>query len=74
MLLRLLTLGAAGFLGYKLTTKSRTAPAAFDENEPDGGVRNAGPTAMRDDDGDDWSKTDQELDESFPASDPPANY
>jgi hypothetical protein len=35
-------------------------------------VRNAGPDAMRDDGGN-WDKVDQALDESFPASDPPAH-
>lgn len=36
-------------------------------------VRDAGPDAMRDPPSG-WSKTDEEDDESFPASDPPGNY
>ena len=37
-------------------------------------TRDAGPENMRDDAGPGWDKTDQESDESFPASDPPSNY
>ena len=36
-------------------------------------VRDAGPEAMQDPPKK-WEETDQESDESFPASDPPANY
>lgn len=36
-------------------------------------VRPAGPEAMEDPP-EEWNKTDEESDESFPASDPPANY
>jgi hypothetical protein len=36
-------------------------------------VRPAGPSAMRDPPRR-WDKTDEESDQSFPASDPPANY
>jgi hypothetical protein len=36
-------------------------------------VRPAGPTAMRDPPKR-WEKADEESDQSFPASDPPANY
>ena len=36
-------------------------------------IRHAGPEAMRSDP-ETWSKRDQALDESFPASDPPATY
>jgi hypothetical protein len=55
------------------------SPAAFadgeamDRNNFDQ-TRSAGPDAMRDEDGDDWDKIDQALDESFPASDPPSTY
>lgn len=35
-------------------------------------VRSAGPQAMRDRDQREWDKVDQAVDESFPASDPPA--
>lgn len=40
---------------------------------PDQDIRPAGPKDM-DIKPRGWSKTDQELDESFPASDPPGNY
>ncbi len=36
-------------------------------------VRPAGPGAMKEPP-EKWDKTDEESDESFPASDPPANY
>ncbi|MBU2956047.1 hypothetical protein Q4511_11010 [Paracoccus sp. 1_MG-2023] len=36
-------------------------------------VRDAGPDQMRDAP-QDWDIVDEEMDESFPASDPPANY
>jgi hypothetical protein len=39
-----------------------------------GGVRPAGPSAMRDRPVREWSKIDEASDESFPASDPPAHY
>lgn len=36
-------------------------------------VRPAGPENMKDPP-EDWDEQDEELDETFPASDPPANY
>ncbi len=55
------------------------SPAAFADGETMDRdnfdqTRSAGPDAMRDEDGDDWDKVDQALDESFPASDPPSTY
>jgi hypothetical protein len=47
---------------------------AFARNQGNGQVRDAGPEAMRDQPKRDWTKTDEESDQSFPASDPPANY
>lgn len=45
-----------------------------DKSRDDGtDVRPAGPENMKDPPKD-WKKVDQESDESFPASDPPANY
>lgn len=40
---------------------------------PGADIRPAGPEAM-DAPPEDWSETDEEGDESFPASDPPGNY
>jgi hypothetical protein len=48
-------------------------PAEERGSTPGSGVRPAGPEAMRMPPGR-WSKTDEESDESFPASDPPGNY
>ena len=71
-------LGALGFAGYRLGLRSkRSGNAAFSEDQPqskDARVRDAGPAAMRDGEEDNWTETDEELDQSFPASDPPANY
>ncbi|MGR3453132.1 hypothetical protein [Pseudooceanicola sp.] len=39
----------------------------------DKSIRDAGPKEMRDPPRQ-WDKLDEEIDESFPASDPPANY
>jgi hypothetical protein len=54
------------------------SPAAFaaTESHPENfdQTRSAGPDAMRDDPGEEWDEIDQALDESFPASDPPARY
>ena len=36
-------------------------------------TRDAGPEHIRDEDGEDWDRTDQASDESFPSSDPPAH-
>lgn len=73
MFLKLAALGALGYFGYRQFSKKKV-PAAYAEGEPTDGVRNAGPDATRDDSKVEWDETDQALDESFPASDPPANY
>ena len=78
-LIRLAALGALGFLGYRYMEKAAAENnEAFAEGEggPAGAtqIRNAGPDAMADEPSRDWTKTDEELDETFPASDPPANY
>ncbi len=79
-LLRLAAVGAAGYAFYKYATGQQAAHdgrVAFASGETSGPnfakVRNAGPDAMRSN-LDDWDKTDQAMDESFPASDPPATY
>ena len=61
-----------GFLKRLFGKSDRPAPAAFARGQS-GKVRESGPDAMRDPPAG-WSKTDEEDDESFPASDPPGNY
>lgn len=77
-LLRMAALSALGYAGYKYLLKDKNphnAAFAADQSEGDNfaQVRDAGQDAMRDKSSK-WTETDQELDESFPASDPPANY
>lgn len=50
------------------------AAFAADETDPENfdQTRTAGPEGMRDDTRRPWNKVDQAVDESFPASDPPA--
>ena len=47
---------------------NETDPENFDQ------TRSAGPDGMRSDARRTWDSVDQAADESFPASDPPANY
>ncbi len=62
--------------------RKRGKNAAFNPDDPaasrspgtPGTVRSAGPESTRDARKGRWDKTDRELDESFPASDPPGNY
>lgn len=77
-LLRMAVVGAAGYGLYRYAqSQGKLQHAAFAEGETDGKnfakVRNAGPASMRSHPSD-WDKADEESDESFPASDPPANY
>lgn len=79
-LLRLMVAGAGGYALWRWwqdQQSTRTEPAAFAEGESEPAnfdqTRSAGPDAMRDAGEDrDWDKVDQAVDESFPASDPPA--
>ena len=78
-LIRLAALGALGYFGYKyLEGQKDSENEAFATGQAGGEnrhqVRDAGPEAMADDPSREWTKTDEESDESFPASDPPANY
>lgn len=78
-LLKLVALGALGYVGYRYYEKHKDAGhAAFAGGQPAdenfSQVRDSGPTAIADKPRRDWSKTDEEVDESFPASDPPGNY
>jgi hypothetical protein len=77
-LMKLGLLGAAGYGLYKyMSGRPNEGRAAFAHGEGAPGnatqVRNAGADAMRDTP-QRWSKTDETLDQSFPASDPPATY
>lgn len=72
-LIRMAALGALGWIGYKAYKDNQREHAAFDSRQT-GNVRDAGPEAMADKPKREWTKTDEESDESFPASDPPANY
>jgi hypothetical protein len=78
-LLRMATLGALGYVGYKYYEKSKDkSPPAFATGQEPGEnlakVRDAGPDAMGDKPKREWAREDQASDESFPASDPPATY
>jgi len=57
-------------LGFGLiAARALTAPRPA-EDRP---IRNAGPEEMRDPPPS-WDRVDEQVDESFPASDPPATY
>jgi len=78
-LLKLAALGALGYVAWKYIEKERSdSPAAFATGQPGdenfAKVRDAGPEAMADTPRREWSKADQQSDESFPASDPPSTY
>ena len=74
-LIRMAALGALGWFGYKKFQEMQGGnAAAFDENQDGKDIRSAGPESMRDKPQKEWTETDEELDETFPASDPPANY
>ena len=71
--------GAVGYGLYKYANSKggNLQHAAFAPGETDGEnfakVRHAGPEGMRSDPPK-WDKQDEAVDESFPASDPPATY
>lgn len=69
--LKLLTLFG---LGYMASRHLQRAAEEHARNHPDGNnVRPAGPERMKNPPRN-WDKVDEQVDESFPASDPPANY
>lgn len=79
-LIKMAALGALGYAGYRYYNKRNGVPAAYDDEGPKATpsnevtpVRDSGPAAMRDKPKT-WSKTDEAVDESFPASDPAATY
>ena len=75
MLIKLAALGALGFVGYRAWEKSKLDEngVAFADGEPEGQFRNAGAESTGTK-GDTMSKTDEVLDETFPASDATAKY
>ncbi len=78
-ILKLAALGALGYAGYKYFVESKTSGnSAFAPGESDSDnfsqVRNAGPASMGDTKHREWTEADEASDQSFPASDPPANY
>ena len=79
-LLKLAAVAAAGYAGYRYFSGAggQGEKAAFASGQTDtenfSQVRNAGPEAMRDTPKRPWTKVDEQSDQSFPASDPPANY
>ena len=74
MIIKLAALGALGYAGYRYYEKNQNrSQPAFAGNQGQAQIRDAGPEAMRDKP-QQWNKTDEASDESFPASDPPANY
>ncbi|BBC71222.1 conserved hypothetical protein [Altererythrobacter sp. B11] len=73
-LIKLAALGTLAYVGYKYYEKSQGGSNAAFATGQSGTVRDAGPHATADETSHDWSKTDEESDESFPASDPPGNY
>ena len=72
-LLGLAALAGVGVLAYRAMKKRQTEAAGAQPSAPTQPVRDAGPGAMRDEPRK-WGRTDQRVDESFPASDPPGTY
>ena len=75
MLIKLAALSALGYVGYRAYEKSKMDKngVAFADGEPTGSVRNAGAESTGTS-GDTMSRTDEALDETFPASDATAKY
>lgn len=74
MLLKLAALGALGYVGYRAYEKNRLDRngVAFADGEPSGAFRNAGAESTSSHTP--MSRTDEALDETFPASDATAKY
>ncbi len=66
-LIKLAAAGAVGYALYKYANQTKAEPAVA------GGIRDSGPDHMQSPPKS-WSKTDEAIDESFPASDPPSTY
>lgn len=56
------------------TAEKQKKPQPLTDRPAPPKVRDAGPDAMKDKPVRKWEKEDAESDQSFPASDPPANY
>lgn len=78
MNLRMLGLILIGYAAYTwLKSKKATVNAAYAPDQPHDSymdIRDAGLRAMRDPTERAWTETDEDGDESFPASDPPGGY
>lgn len=77
MILRLVASMAAGAFAASCMGKTRKRNAAYALDQPHESyldIRDAGPDAMRDAPRREWTEIDEDLDESFPASDPPGGY
>lgn len=72
-LIRMAAAGAVGYALYKYATRDRETQPAYAGDRHYTGVRDAGPENMKNAPGS-WSKTDEAIDESFPASDPATVY
>jgi hypothetical protein len=77
--LRLAALGGLAYGAWKMLSGSgKPSHPAFAHGQAAQGnaskVRDAGPDAMRDKPKRKWNAVDEQIDESFPASDPPATY
>ena len=74
MILKLAALSALGYAGYRYYEKNRADRngVAFAGGEPEGNFRNAGASSTRSHDT--MSRTDEALDETYPASDATAKY
>ncbi|TCM14362.1 hypothetical protein EDF56_1137 [Novosphingobium sp. PhB165] len=75
---RIIKLGLLSAIGYFLYSKFSTANHAVEDDRgpvgSSGVVRNAGPEDQSGIHNDDWDPLDEQIDESFPASDPPGSY
>lgn len=74
-LFKLAVLGGLGAVAWR-AWQDRHGPAGVDDRAPVGSsgiVRDAGPEEQHID-ASDWDMVDEQIDESFPASDPPGNY
>lgn len=78
MILALFAVGAGAYaLSRRSPPRRPGARAAFADDQPGSApnaVRDAGPQAMRTPPAAPWTAVDEASDQSFPASDPPANY